>query len=90
MQRILKWLETKFSGHSAAVEVDEPYSRVKSHEPGKNVLIPDKYVSNDTITQPALRILDGSSLGVSESTGFDPYNSGSFDTSKSWDSRSRK
>ena len=86
MKRILKWLETKFSGHSAAVEADEPHGGVESDEPGENVLIPDKY-ADDAITQPALRILDKSSLDATESTGFDPYNSGSFETSKS---RSRK
>ncbi len=47
-------------------------------------------------TQRDLRILDEwspddrESDGSGESTGFDPYNSGSIDTSKSWKSRSRK
>ncbi len=86
MKRILKWLETRFFGHSAAVEADAPHGRAESDEPGENVLIPDKY-ADDAITQPALRILDKSSLDATESTGFDPYNSGSFETSKS---RSRK
>ena len=71
MKRVLKWLETKFSRHSAAVEADERHTPV------------DEYVSDDAITQPALRILDESSLDASESIGFDPYNSGSFETSKS-------
>ena len=71
MKRILKWLETKFSGHSAAVEADEHHTPV------------DEYVSDDAITQPALRTLDESLLDASESIGFDPYNSGSFETSKS-------
>ncbi len=80
MKRILKWLETKFSRHSAAVEADECHAPV------------DKHVSHDTITQPllripVLRIREESSYVVIESPGFDPYNSGSFETSKS---RSRK
>jgi len=117
MKRFLKWLETKFSRYSAAVEADEPdtpvgvrvrvkpkdiaeeeYSvevafdasvpgRVESDEPGKDVLMPDIYGFDDTIPQRHLRILDESSPDDSESTGFDPYNSGSFETSKS---RSRK
>ena len=33
---------------------------------------------------------DSESDGSGESTGDDPYNSGSFDTSKAWKSRSRK
>ena len=111
MKRVLKWLETKFSRHSAVVEADEHHTpaavkvrpvenakeeysievafdadgpdRVESHEPEENVLIPDKY-ADDTITQRALGILDESSLNTSESTGVDPYNSGSFDKSKTW------
>ena len=69
--------------------------RIESDETGKNVLIPNKYASDDT---SALSILDESSPGDSESdesgesAGDDPYNSGSFDMSKSrsWKSRSRK
>ena len=124
MKRVLKWLETKFSRHSAVVEADdhhtpvgvrvrvkpkdtaeEEYSvelafdaaapdRVESDEPGENVLNPDK-CADDTSTQPGLTILKESSYEVIELTGneviespgFDPYNSGSFETSKS---RSRK
>ncbi len=84
MKRILKWLETKFPGHSAYVEPDERHTPV------------DKHVSHDTITQPVLRTREESSYvviespGFIESTGFDPYNSGSFETSKSRESRSRK
>jgi len=62
MKRVLKWLETKFSQHSAAVE--EEYS-----------------VSGDTtVVQPKLKTLDELSLDATESTGFDPYNSGSFES----------
>ena len=107
MKRVLKWLETKFSRHSAAVEADERHTpvgvRVKPKdiaeeeysvefafdEPGENVLIPDKY-ADDTITQRALGILDESSLDATESSGVDPYDTGRFDASKMWKSRSRK
>jgi hypothetical protein len=72
MKRILKWLETKFCQHSAAVE--EEYS-----------------VSGDTtVVQPKLSVRYKSSLDASESTGFDPYNSGSFGGSKAWQSHSPK
>ncbi len=124
MNRFFKWVETKFSRHSAIVEaeelhipvgvrvtpkenVEEEYSvevafdasvpgRVESHDPGKDVPMPDIYACDDTITQPQLNILDESSLDASESadssesTGIDPYNSGSFDPSKTWKSRPRK
>ncbi len=76
MKRILEWLETKFSRHSAAVEADERDTPV------------DKYASDDTITQPLLRIRKESSYIVIESAaGIDPYNSGRFESSES---RSRK
>ncbi len=75
MKRILKWLETKISRHSDAVEADECHTPV------------DKHVSHDTITQPVLRTRKESSYIVVESPGFDPYNSGTFQSSKS---RSRK
>ncbi len=56
----------------------------------------DKYANDESNTQRDLRILDewspddSESDGSGESTGVDPYNSGSIDTSKSWKSRSRK
>ncbi len=52
--------------------------------------------NDDSNIQRDLRILDewspddSESDGPSESTGVDPYNSGSIDTSNSWKSRSRK
>ena len=67
MKRILKWLETKFSRHSAAVVEDERHTR----------------------TLATLTRREESPFVVFESTGFDPYNSGSFDTSKTWESHSR-
>ncbi len=101
MKQILKWLETKFSRHSAAVEADEQHiavgvavvpGRVESHGPGKDIQMPNIYDSDDPYKQQQLKFwedglklttLDESSLDASESTGFDPYNSGSFETSKS-------
>jgi len=72
MSRFLKWLETKFSRHSAAVEADERHTPV------------DKYASHDTVTQPVLRIREESSYIVIESpAGIDPYNSGRFESSES-------
>jgi hypothetical protein len=68
---------------TGSLETSKSRGRNESHEPGENVLIPDKY-ADDTITQRALGILDESSLNTSESTGVDPYNSGSFDKSKTW------
>ncbi len=101
MKRILKWLESKFSQRSAAVEAGEPDTpvevaevpgRVESHGPGKDIQMPNIYDSDDPYKQQQLKFwegglklttLDESSYEVSESPGFDPYNSGSFETSKS-------
>jgi hypothetical protein len=52
--------------------------------------------NDDSNIQEDLRILDewspddSESDGLGESTGGDPYNSGSIDTSNSWKLRSRK
>ncbi len=117
MKRFLKWLETKFSRHSAAIEADERHTpvgvrvrvkpkdiaeeeysvelafdtsvpgQVESDEPGKDIQMPNIYDCDDPFKQQQLKTLDQSSPDASESIGFDPYNSGSFETSKS---RSRK
>jgi len=59
--------------------------------PGKNVLVRSKYIREDTGTHETLTIIDDSLLEADEDDGLDPYNTGRFDSSKSWDSsRSRK
>ncbi len=59
--------------------------------PGKNVLIRNKYVREDTGTHETLKIVDDSLLETEEEFGADPYNTGRFDRSKSWSTtRSRK
>lgn len=59
--------------------------------PGKNVLVRNKYVREDTGTHDTLQIMDESLLRSPDDDGIDPYNTGRFDRSKSWDSyRTRK
>lgn len=58
--------------------------------PGKNVLIRNKMVREDTGTHDTLKILDESMLESDEEFGIDPYNTGRFDRAKSWERRSRK
>ncbi len=58
--------------------------------PGKNVLIRNRYVREDSGTHDNLKILDESVFESDEEVGFDPYNTGQFDRSKSWAKRSRK
>lgn len=58
--------------------------------PGKNILVRNKFVREDTGTHDTLKILDGSLLVEEEPDGIDPYNTGRFDRGKSWEVRSRK
>ena len=57
---------------------------VERRESEKTALRRGMYVSDDTSMQPELKGLD-----ATESPGYDPYNSGIFDTSKSWELHSR-
>lgn len=61
--------------------------KIESNGPGKNVLIRNKYVREDTGTHETLKILDDSLVDSGEETGIDPYNTGGFDRSKNWDKR---
>ena len=73
------------------VETDEELStEIESNGPGKNVLIRNKYVREDTGTHETLKILDDSIVDTGEETGLDPYNTGGFDRSKNWDRRFSK
>ena len=65
-------------------------AKIEDAGPGKNVLIRNKYVREDTGTHETLKILDDSLVDSGEETGIDPYNTGGFDRSKNWSSRSRK
>ncbi len=65
--------------------------KIEDGGPGKNVLVRNKYVREDTGTHEKLTIIDESLLQADEDDGLDPYNTGRFDSSKLWDSsRSRK
>ena len=73
------------------VDADEDLSgRIESAGPGKNVLIRNKYVREDTGTHETLKILDDSIVDSGEETGIDPYNTGGFDRSRNWDRRFSK
>ena len=64
--------------------------RIEDGGPGKNVLIRNKYVREDTGTHDTLKILDDSVFEDEKEIGADPYNTGRFDRSKSWNLRNRK
>ena len=72
------------------VELDPTLSgKVEDNGPGKNVLIRNKYVREETGTHESLTILDDSIVDSGEETGIDPYNTGGFDRSRNWDKRFR-
>ena len=62
-------------------------STIESNGPGKNVLIRNKFLREDTGTHETLKILDDSLIDSGEETGLDPYNTGGFDRSRNWDRR---
>ena len=63
--------------------------RIEDNGPGKNVLIRNKYVREDTGTHETLKILDDSIIDTREEQGIDPYNTGRFDRSRNWDKRTK-
>ena len=64
--------------------------RIVDGGPGKNVLVGRRHVREDTGTHETLKILDDSIPESQETEEFDPYNTGRFDRSKSWDAPARK
>lgn len=64
--------------------------RIEDGGPGKNVLIRNKYVREDTGTHETLKIIDDTLLEDNEEFGLDPYNTGRFDRSQSWNLRTKK
>lgn len=57
---------------------------VERRESDENTRIPDLDTRDDIVIPPISRDPDAKG-----STGFDPYDSGTFDTSKSWDVHSQ-
>jgi len=74
-----------------ALEIDpEVHGSIESLGPGKNVLIRNRLIREETGTHETLKILDDSMIETGEEQGIDPYNTGGFDRSKKWDQRFRK
>jgi hypothetical protein len=73
------------------VEIDtEIHGSIEDAGPGKNVLIRNRFVREETGTHETLKIVDDSIIETGEEPGIDPYNTGGFDRSKKWDQRFRK
>lgn len=58
---------------------------IRENGPGKNVLVRNRFVRQDTGTHETLTILDDSAIETKEETGIDPYNTGQFDRSRNWE-----
>jgi hypothetical protein len=58
--------------------------------PGKNVLQRTRFVREDTGTHETLKIVDDAAGNRDDESGIDPYNTGQFDRSKSWDKHFKK
>lgn len=72
------------------VELDpQVVGKIEDNGPGKNVLVRNKFLREETGTHETLTILDDSIVDSGEETGIDPYNSGRFDRSRNWDKRFR-
>ena len=84
-------LQAGNKGRSNTVNFDaELQGRIEDGGPGKNVLIRNKYVREDTGTHDTLKIVDDSLIETGEEAGFDPYNTGRFDRARNWNSRTGK
>lgn len=70
-------------------DADVP-GRIEDGGPGKNVFVRNKYVREDTGTHEKLKIINDSLVNSDEEDAFDPYNTGRYDRSKNWNSRSSK
>jgi hypothetical protein len=78
VKRISKWLKSKFSPYSVEEDEDHTPSGVKPE-----VNVKEENSGSDQFTALPIRTIPKeSSYIVVESTGFDPYNSGTFEPSK--------
>ena len=64
----------EYFGRLHGLQGGELEGRIESNGPGKNVLIRNKFVREDTGTHETLTILDDSIVDSGEEAGIDPYN----------------
>ncbi len=82
---------TQKAPDTALVDFDsELGGRIDDGGPGKNVLVRNKYVREETGTYETLKIIDDSLLQEEDTHADDPYNTGRFDRSQSWNLRTKK
>lgn len=58
--------------------------------PGKNILVRNQYIREETGTYETLKIVNDSLNDEDDGFSDDPYNTGGFDRSKNWGNRFRK
>lgn len=86
-----KMTPQKSAGIAPTEFTSEVGGRIEDGGPGKNVLVRNRYIREDTGTHETLKIISATAEDQEEEDGQDPYNTGRFDRSKSWGSnRSRK
>jgi len=74
-----------------AKDIDHPAVPNDALQTSDNeTLIRNKFLRKDNGTHETFTILDDALVDSGEETGIDPYNTGSFDRSKTWDRRFRK
>jgi len=80
MKQMTNWLERELTPRSAGAQENDRHApeRAGPGENGKE----QSAAGDSTRTQPTLISLDKSWFETIETDGFDPYNSGSFDSSK--------
>ena len=81
MKHIFRWLETQISRYRVAIEVEES-RRVKCSYPGKIAPMPDIYGLDRPVKKPQLVRNCEVVPDAGESIGFDPYDTGGFNTPK--------
>ena len=60
---------------------------IEAQGPGKNVLIQNHLLQENSGNHESLRILDDAIAESGEKAGFDPYNTGKFNRAENWRSR---
>ena len=63
----------------------DPSGGIEGLRPGKTVASRRRFIREDSGTHETLKILDDSIIDDPGDQGLDPYNTGCFDRSKTWD-----
>ena len=64
--------------------------KIQDGGPGKNILVRNQYIREETGTHETLKIVNDSLIDDDEGFSDDPYNTGAFDRSQNWGNRFRK